>query len=127
VDDVTRRRVFALASEGYSQRAIGEELGLSRGAVWRALQASRPAAARRELDAEPLDAAYASSGWGAVILLGVALLAALLGRKPKSTPGTRPSVEPQPSPGSPPGGMSQTGSGWVVLPTGQVVWRGRRA
>lgn len=46
MDVETKRRVEQLSAEGWSQRAIAEAVGVSRGAVWRALQS-------REHVAEP--------------------------------------------------------------------------
>jgi transcriptional regulator with XRE-family HTH domain len=41
MDAESKRRVEQLSAEGWSQRAIAEAVGVSRGAVWRALRDGR--------------------------------------------------------------------------------------
>lgn len=50
MDAGTKRRVEQLSAEGWSQRAIAEQVGVSRGAVWRALRDSRD-----DVDVQPDD------------------------------------------------------------------------
>src|SRR5690348_766056 len=51
MDAESKGRVEQLSAEGWSQRAIAEAVGVSRGAVWRALRDSRD-----DLRAQPDDA-----------------------------------------------------------------------
>jgi LPXTG-motif cell wall-anchored protein len=114
MDDSTRREVHWLASEGLTQRAIAEQLGLSRSSVWRALQVNRSQSGRTpERDVDPGE----SPGWGALVGLAILLLGAFLNRKRQPPP--RPAVQLRRA-------EAPSGGGWVVLPTGQVVWRGPR-
>ena len=82
MDDTTKRRVRTLAAQGFTQQAIADQLSVSRGAVWRALQAGRVARPSVSMpDERPLGPADALHGWAAAIGLAVALLGELLHRR----------------------------------------------
>lgn len=119
MDDWTRQRVYALSDKGLSQRAIASELGVSRGAVWRALQRDKNSESQAD-QLEELDSA-------GPVYLGLALVwLVMLGiRFMRRTVSPANSVEPAPKPLGP-ARKTQLGR-WIRLETGQVVWRGPRA
>jgi Winged helix-turn-helix DNA-binding len=102
--------VRLLASEGLTQRAIADQLGLSRGAVWRALRSDSGSPSSSHAEPRGVTDDEASGAAQANGLLLVAVIAAgiqfFLRRQSRSKDAPSASM-----------------GGWVMLPTGQVVWR----
>lgn len=98
MDAGTKRRVEELSAEGWSQRAIAEAVGVSRGAVWRALRDSRD-----DVDVQPDDDADVGIGLvGGLIVVAVFFALVLISmwvdsrrRRSKRPPTIEPHRPPQ--------------------------------